>query len=99
MLPSVHMLRIARLTLRWSQRHLAERAGVAQPVVARMENLKSNPTAKTMATLAKALEEGGIDFLPASDRHWETIALRKDFPRETLEGPPTSSAGKPESKE
>lgn len=48
-------VRLRREELGWSQRHLAERAGMTQPGVARFEAGGTNPTIPVLERLATAL--------------------------------------------
>jgi HTH-type transcriptional regulator/antitoxin HipB len=45
----------ARRELGWSQRELAERSGIAQPVIARLEAGDNDPKVSTLSRLAHAL--------------------------------------------
>jgi predicted transcriptional regulator len=45
----------ARNAARWSQRELAQRAGVPQPVIARLEAGDNDPKLSTLTKLAHAL--------------------------------------------
>jgi transcriptional regulator with XRE-family HTH domain len=44
-----------RMTRGWSQRELAERAGISREYLARLETARQDPTLGTLEKLAKAL--------------------------------------------
>jgi transcriptional regulator with XRE-family HTH domain len=61
-------VRAARALLRWSQKTLAEASNVSVPTIARLE-LQDGPlsgTELTAAALRRALEEAGVEFIPAN---------------------------------
>ena len=77
MLPSCRFLRGARTVLGWTQPELAERAKVSLPTVTRAEAGKDSRRG-TIEAIVKALQDGGILFLPATDPEGEGIRLRPD---------------------
>lgn len=56
--------RAARALLRWTQDTLATRAKIAGRTVALFETEERAPVAKTLDKLRRALERGGIEFMP-----------------------------------
>ena len=54
----------ARAMLGWSREQLAERSGVANATLADFEAGKRTPYNRTLADVRRALEEGGIEFIP-----------------------------------
>ena len=56
-------LRMARAALRWSVRDLADKSGITANTISRIEN-GSDTRTSTVETLKRALEEGGVAFIP-----------------------------------
>lgn len=70
-------IRTARREVGLTQRELAERLDVSQPVVAALESGRANPTVGQLAAVAEALQVGfdvEFELLPATRRAGETIA-------------------------
>lgn len=60
-------MRAARALLGWSQGELAERSGVSLPTIKRMESVgPGRSSGDTIAAVQKALEAGGVEFIPAN---------------------------------
>ena len=59
-------MRMARGYLKWSAKELAERAGVAESTVKRMELADGFPDARgaNIEAVHKALVDAGIEFIP-----------------------------------
>jgi len=53
---------MARPALSWSQRHLAQTAGVAKQTLADFERGARRPYDRTIADIRAALERGGVEF-------------------------------------
>jgi transcriptional regulator with XRE-family HTH domain len=74
-------IRGARGILNWSQADLAERTGISATSIGSIENGVSTPRANTLATIQRAFEEAGIEFLPASGvRLRDELILVKEGP-------------------
>jgi transcriptional regulator with XRE-family HTH domain len=56
-------IRGARGILNWSQSDLAERTGISATSIGSIENGQSTPRANTVATIQKAFENAGIEFI------------------------------------
>ena len=54
----------ARAMLGWSREQLAERSRVANATLADFEASKRTPYNRTLADIRRALEDGGIEFIP-----------------------------------
>ena len=54
----------ARAFLGWSREELANRCKVSNATLADFEAGKRTPYARTLADIRRALEEGGIEFVP-----------------------------------
>lgn len=59
-------IRAGRTLLRWSSRALAEKSGVSQPTIQRMEAADGVPHsfAQTLDSIKQTLEAAGIEFIP-----------------------------------
>lgn len=61
---TANQIRAARAYLGWSQNELADRAIVSASTVRFIENERVDPRASTLTAIRRALEKGGIEFLP-----------------------------------
>ena len=68
--------RAARALLKWSQRKLAEASGVALSTVADFENDKREPWPDNLAAISRALEDAGVEFIPAKSGKGVGVRLR-----------------------
>jgi transcriptional regulator with XRE-family HTH domain len=66
--------RAARGLLKWSQRQLADESGVGLSTVAEFENDKREPWADNLDAMRCALEDAGVEFIPA--RHGKGVGVR-----------------------
>jgi transcriptional regulator with XRE-family HTH domain len=57
-------IRGARGILNWSQHDLSERTGISPTSIGSIENGISSPRESTLASIEKAFEDSGIEFLP-----------------------------------
>ena len=67
---SSDQIRAAKAILRWSGEELAQRAGVSLSTIRRVESSVGVPETQNMKTLVsikKALEEGGVEFIGTPD--------------------------------
>lgn len=67
--------RAARKLLGWSQRELADRAGLGLSTVADFERGARQPTGANLRSMRRAAMEGGVQFLPKG-----AVALRRESP-------------------
>lgn len=71
-------IRAARALLLWSPEHLAELSGVPVHAITQLEpgdwSLRANP--EIMDKLKSVLEDGGVEFLPASQAGGPGVRLR-----------------------
>lgn len=56
-------IRGARGILGWSQQDLAQRTGISATSIGAIENNQTTPRESTLATIRKAFESGGIEFI------------------------------------
>jgi transcriptional regulator with XRE-family HTH domain len=66
---TAEQIRSARVALNWSVRELAEKAGVAEKTVRRLEAVSGIPqtTTRTLGKTVRALEAAGIEFIGTPD--------------------------------
>ena len=62
-MPTIEQIRSARAYLGWSQHDLAERAGLSQTGLARIENGTNKPNSQTLAKITHAFDDADIEFL------------------------------------
>jgi transcriptional regulator with XRE-family HTH domain len=62
-MPTLDQIRAARALLNWSQSDLAERAGLSQTGIARIESGVNQPNLQTMERIAQAFDDAGIEFI------------------------------------
>ncbi len=60
-------LRGARGLLHWSQKYLAEKCGLSERAINRIECGDTDPKVSTLRTIQVVLEEAGIEFINESD--------------------------------
>jgi transcriptional regulator with XRE-family HTH domain len=62
-LATIEQIRAARALLGWSQKDLADRAGLSQTGIARLENGSHKPTTQTLDKILDAFNDSGIEFI------------------------------------
>lgn len=62
-MPTLDQIRAARALLNWSQSDLAERAGLSQTGIARIESGVNQPNLQTMERITQAFNDAGIEFI------------------------------------
>jgi transcriptional regulator with XRE-family HTH domain len=70
--------RAARGLLQWSQRQLADVSGVGLSTVAEFEIDKREPRDDNLTTIRRALEDAGVEFIPAKGGKGVGVRLRED---------------------
>lgn len=60
---SIEQIRAARALLGWSQNELADRAGLSQTGIARIESGAHRPNSRTLAKIEEAFDAADIEFL------------------------------------
>lgn len=70
--------RAARGLLKWTQTQLADASGVALSTVADFENDKRQPRDDNLTAMRLALEEAGVEFIPAKGGKGVGVRLRED---------------------
>jgi transcriptional regulator with XRE-family HTH domain len=71
-----HQCRAARALLKWSQTQLAETAGVSLSTVNDFEIDKREPRADNLTAIRRALEDAGVEFIPAKNGKGVGVRLR-----------------------
>jgi|AGTN01.3.fsa_nt_gi Predicted transcriptional regulator with C-terminal CBS domains len=72
---SERQIRAARALLGWSQQDLADKAILSLNAVKRLEAGRGDPRLSTVMAVKRALENGGIEFLPAAGEKGEGLRL------------------------
>ncbi len=67
-MPTVEQIRAARALLGWNQKELADRAGLSQTGIARIENGTHQPNSATEKKIVTALCSEGLDFIDGGVR-------------------------------
>lgn len=62
-MPTIEQIRAARALLGWNQHDLANKAGLSQTGIARIENGTNQPNSKTIEKISKAFDDADIEFL------------------------------------
>ena len=62
-MPTIDQIRAARALLNWSQTDLAERAGLSQTGIARIESGVNQPNTSTLDKIQQAFDDAGIEFI------------------------------------
>lgn len=69
-------IRAARSLLDWTQADLATAAEVALPTIKRYETGTRTPIPIIMAAIRRALEDAGVEFIPAKNGKGVGVRLR-----------------------
>ena len=72
--------RAARGLLGWSQQNLADAASVSLATVQFFETNKREPIHNNLTAIRRALEDAGVEFLPAKNGKGAGVRLREDLP-------------------
>jgi predicted transcriptional regulator len=70
-------IRAARMLLGWTQQELAEKSSVSLNACAKLEQEKGDARMSTVMRIKRALEEGGVFFIDATDSHGVGVVLKK----------------------
>jgi transcriptional regulator with XRE-family HTH domain len=70
--------RAGRSLLGWNQQKLAESAGVALATVQFFETNKREPITNNLAAIRRALEDAGVEFIPAKGGKGVGVRLREE---------------------
>jgi transcriptional regulator with XRE-family HTH domain len=71
-------VRAARALLEWTQTDLAAAAKIAVPTVKRFETGVRTPIPIVKAAIVRALEDAGVEFLPAKNGRGVGVRLLED---------------------
>lgn len=72
--------RAARALMGWSRADLAARSGVGASTLSDFEGGKRVPYARTLVDVRRALEAGGVTFIPGDEGSGPGIRLRASAP-------------------
>jgi transcriptional regulator with XRE-family HTH domain len=75
-MPTVEQIRAARALLDWSQSDLADRAGLSQTGIARIENGTNQPNSQTLSKIVAAFEKADIEFMGLSGLRKKTGEIK-----------------------
>jgi transcriptional regulator with XRE-family HTH domain len=75
---NIAQIRAARSLLAWTQADLAAVAEIALPTVKRYETGVRTPIPVIMAAIRRALEDAGVEFIPAKGGKGVGVRLRED---------------------
>jgi transcriptional regulator with XRE-family HTH domain len=70
--------RAARSLLGWTQQQLAGTAGVALATIQFFESDKRAPIPNNLTAIRRALEDAGVEFIPAKNGKGIGVRLRED---------------------
>ncbi len=62
-MPTIEQIRAARALIGWNQETLAQKAGLSQTGIARIENGTNQPNSATLGKIAAAFDEADIEFM------------------------------------
>ncbi len=65
-MPSIEQIRAARALIGWSQGDLADKAGLSQTGIARIENGTNQPNSTTIEKIRSAFDKADIEFIAES---------------------------------
>lgn len=65
-MPTLEQIRAARALLGWNQTDLADRAGLSQTGIARIENGTNHPNSQTLRKIEEAFDKADIEFIDTS---------------------------------
>jgi transcriptional regulator with XRE-family HTH domain len=71
-------IRAARSLLDWTQADLAAAAEIALPTIKRYETGARTPIPAMMAAIRRALEDAGVEFIPARSGKGVGVRLREE---------------------
>lgn len=75
-MPTIEQIRAARALLGWSQGDLAERAGLSQTGIARIENGTNQPNSQTLAKICGAFDKADVEFIAETGVKKRTSEVR-----------------------
>ncbi|MGH1398529.1 MAG: helix-turn-helix domain-containing protein [Alphaproteobacteria bacterium] len=75
-MPTIEQIRAARALLGWSQHDLADKAGLSQTGIARIENGTNQPNSKTITKIETAFDAADVEFLGSSGVRKRTGEIR-----------------------
>jgi transcriptional regulator with XRE-family HTH domain len=74
---TARQLRAARKLIGWSQRVLAEKAGLALSAIKRLECGDVDPLLVTSSSIEKAFARTGVEFIPADGHQGEGVRIKR----------------------
>ena len=74
---SIEQIRAARALLGWSQHDLAQKSGLSQTGIARIENGTNKPNSKTVSKILSTFEGANIEFIGQTGIKKNTGEIKK----------------------
>jgi transcriptional regulator with XRE-family HTH domain len=84
-MPTIEQIRSARAYLGWSQKDLADHAGISQTGLARIENGTNKPNSQTLSKITRAFEDNYIEFISNGIRKASDIIQIRQGPNSYIE--------------
>jgi transcriptional regulator with XRE-family HTH domain len=75
---TVEQSRAGRGLLNWNQNQLADAANIGRATIRRFEAGRRTPIPNNLAAIRRALEDAGVEFIPAKAGKGVGVRLRKD---------------------
>ena len=75
-MPTIEQIRAARALIGWNQHELADKAGLSQTGIARIENGTNQPNSKTIQKIENAFDAADVEFLGSSGVRKRTGEIR-----------------------
>jgi transcriptional regulator with XRE-family HTH domain len=74
---TVEQSRAGRGLLNWSQNQLADAANIGRATIRRFEAGRRTPIPNNLAAIRRALEDAGVEFIPANGGKGVGVRLRE----------------------
>jgi transcriptional regulator with XRE-family HTH domain len=75
---TVEQSRAGRGLLNWNQNQLADAAHIGRATIRRFEAGRRTPIPNNLTAIRRALEDGGVEFIPAKGGKGVGVRLRED---------------------
>ena len=75
---TVEQSRAARGLVNWNQNQLADAANIGRATIRRFEAGRRTPVPNNLGAIRRALEDAGVEFIPAKNGKGAGVRLRED---------------------